>query len=427
MDGEPVQLVAVGFLLHPAGVADQGLQIVVGNGLLLVAEGLEPDEEGSQLLLAQLVAQLLEPGLEGVVAGVLAQHQVVGTDAHGFRREDFIGLLIGQDAVLVDAALVEEGILAHDGLVQGRGLADDIIDGLAGAVNLGGVDAGGGVEDIGAGAQGHDHLFERGVAGPLAQAVDGAFDLGRAALDAGQGVGHGQAQVIVAVDRELDVPGLLHVLQDVGDQGLHLGGGGVAHGVGEVDHGRAVLNGDPDHLGQELQIGAGGVLGGKLHVRGILLGVGRHGGSPLQDLLGGHLQLVLHVEGAGGDEQVNPRVGGVLDGLPGGVDVLLGGPGQRGHGAVLYLPGDGLDRLKVAGRGDGKAGLDDVHLELFQALSHLQLFLEVHAAARGLLAVPEGGVENFNSLHIAPRITPAKLRPCRRRRPAWRTAAGSRT
>ena len=159
MDGEPVQLVAVGFLLHPAGVADQGLQIVVGNGLLLVAEGLEPDEEGSQLLLAQLVAQLLEPGLEGVVAGVLAQHQVVGTDAHGFRREDFIGLLIGQHAVLVDAALVEEGILAHDGLVQGRGLADDIIDGLAGPVNLGGVDAGGGVEDIGAGAQGHDHLF----------------------------------------------------------------------------------------------------------------------------------------------------------------------------------------------------------------------------------------------------------------------------
>ena len=61
--------------------------------------------------------------------------------------------------MLVDAALVEEGILAHDGLVQGRGLADDIIDGLAGPVNLGGVDAGGGVEDIGAGPQGHDHLF----------------------------------------------------------------------------------------------------------------------------------------------------------------------------------------------------------------------------------------------------------------------------
>ena len=127
-----------------------------------------------------------------MVAGVLAQHQVVGADAHGLGGEDLVGLLVGQNAVLMDAALVEEGILAHDGLVEGRGLADNVIDRFAGAVNLGGVQPGRGIIDVLAGAHGHDHLFERGVAGSLAQAVDGAFNLGRTALDTSQGVGHGQ-------------------------------------------------------------------------------------------------------------------------------------------------------------------------------------------------------------------------------------------
>jgi hypothetical protein len=44
----------------------------------------------------------------------------------------------------------------------------------------------------------HDDLFERGVAGPLADAVDRAFDLARAVFDRGQAVGDRQAQVVVA-------------------------------------------------------------------------------------------------------------------------------------------------------------------------------------------------------------------------------------
>ena len=43
------------------------------------------------------------------------------------------------------------------------------------------------------------------VAGPFADAVDGAFDLPGAVLDGGQAVGDGQAQVVVAVDAEDDV------------------------------------------------------------------------------------------------------------------------------------------------------------------------------------------------------------------------------
>ena len=55
---------------------------------------------------------------------------------------------------------------------------------------------------VAAGAQGHDDFFQRAVAGPLAEAVDRAFDLAGAVLDGGQAVGHGQAQVVVAVDAD---------------------------------------------------------------------------------------------------------------------------------------------------------------------------------------------------------------------------------
>ena len=135
---------------------------------------------------------------------MLAQHQIIRPDADGFRRKDLIRLLIGQHAVLMDAALMQEGVFADDGLIQRRPLADDIIDRLAGAINLRRVQPGRGVEDIAPGTHGHDDLFQRRVPGPLTQAVDGAFNLRRAPLDACQGVGRSHTQVVVAVDGQLN-------------------------------------------------------------------------------------------------------------------------------------------------------------------------------------------------------------------------------
>ena len=51
-------------------------------------------------------------------------------------------------------------------------------------------------------AEGHHHFFERAVAGPLAEAVDRALDLPGAVLDGRQAVGHGEAEVVVAVDAD---------------------------------------------------------------------------------------------------------------------------------------------------------------------------------------------------------------------------------
>ncbi len=96
----------------------------------------------------------------------------------------------------------------------------------------------------------------------------------------------------------------------------------VADGVGHVDRGRALVERDLDHLGHELHVRARAVLGRELHVVGVLARV-RHGGARLAlHVLARRLELALDVDVAGRDEGVDARALGVLDRVPGGVDVL---------------------------------------------------------------------------------------------------------
>ena len=85
---------------------------------------------------------------------------------------------------------------------------------------------------------------------------------------------------------------------------------------------------------------------------------------------------------------------GVPHRFPGAVDVFVAAAGQPAdHGPADRL-GDLAHGLEIAGRGDGKAGLDHVHAQLDQGLGNFQLLGQVHAGAGRLLAVAERGVEN---------------------------------
>ena len=59
-----------------------------------------------------------------------------------------------------------------------------------------------GVVEIVPRAERHDDFFERAVARPFADAVDRAFDLARPGFDGGEAVGHGQSEVVVAMDAD---------------------------------------------------------------------------------------------------------------------------------------------------------------------------------------------------------------------------------
>ena len=251
--------------------------------------------------------------------------------------------------------------------------------------------------------QQHHDLLERGVAGPLADPVDRALDLARAGPQAGERVGHRQPQVVVAVDRQHHVAQIRHQLvqraQKVGVLVRHR----VADRVGDVDRGRALVDRDLAHLGGELEVGPGGVHGRELDVVDVLLGVGHRRAGLALDVLARGLQLVLDVDVGGRDERVDARPLGVLDRIPGGVDVGHVRPGQAGDDrgtSVRIGAGDRLHRLEVARRGDREAGLDHVDAQPRQLLGDLQLLLRVQRDPRRLLAVTQRRVEDQYSVGV---------------------------
>ena len=85
---------------------------------------------------------------------------------------------------------------------------------------------------------------------------------------------------------------------------------------------------------------------------------------------------------------------GVLDRVPGGVDVGHVGPRQARDHRALDGAGDLLHGLEVARRGDRKARLDHVDAQPRELLGDLQLLLRVQRDAGRLLAVTQSRVED---------------------------------
>jgi hypothetical protein len=324
---------------------------------------------------------------------VFAEDHVGGRDAYGLGRHDLVGEGVGHHAVLVDAGLVGEGVGSDYGLVGRTAEADELGEQLAGGVELIHLDVVGVGELVAADHEGGGDLFEGSVAGTLADAVDGALDLSGSALDAGERVGYGHAEVVVAVGGEDDVFDAGHLGEEHAEGGGVLVGRGVTDGVGDVDGGGSGLDGDGDDLDEEVGVGAGGVLGGELDVVGEGAGEADGFGGLMEGLGAGDLELGFEVEVGGGEEGVDAGFIGRLDCMGGGFDVLALSTGERGDAGAADLAGDSADGVGVALAGDGEAGFEDVDAEGRELMGHAELFVVVHGAAGRLFAVAEGGVE----------------------------------
>jgi hypothetical protein len=245
--------------------------------------------------------------------------------------------------------------------------------------------------------QGHHQLFQRRVARPLADAVDGHFHLPRPLLDGLQKVGHRDPQVVVAVDGDDGLLDVGHILADALDQLAEFFRHAVADGVGDVDGFGSRPNGCLDHLVEKLRIGTGGVHHGELHIVHEGLGVGHHLLGNLQHFGAGLAQLVLEVNVGGGDKGVDAGLGGGLEGFGCRFDVGLEGAGQAAnHRAIggAHLFGHLLHRLEVPGAGIGKPSFNDIDPQPGQLPGDGQLFFGVEGGAGALLPVAQGGVEN---------------------------------
>ncbi len=82
--------------------------------------------------------------------------------------------------------------------------------------------------------------------------------------------------------------------------------------------------------------------------------------------------------------------------LGGYFDVFFNGPAEAANGGVFYGAGHLLHRLKIAGAGNGKTCLDDVHAEGFEGVRDFNFLRGVEFTTGHLLSVAEGSVENVN-------------------------------
>ena len=181
-----------------------------------------------------------------------------------------------------------KGIAAHDGLVGLHRQAGQLADQAADRVDAPGVDARIQAEQVAAGAEGHDHLFQRCIARPLADAVDRHLHLPRPGPHPGQRIGRGHAQVVVAVDRDGRPVDVGHMLDDAPDERAKLLRRGVAGRIGDVDHRRPGVNDRFQHPVEILRVGAARILGVVLHILDELFGVPDRVHAPRQRLFRRH-------------------------------------------------------------------------------------------------------------------------------------------
>ena len=376
---------------------DHGLEVLVVDLLLLVRDLEEALVDLIELGVGEGVAQLGEAMAQGGVAGARGEDDLRAGGAHVRGVDDLVGVAGLEDAVLVDAGGVREGVGADDGLVGLDAHARDAGDEVARAGELLGHDVGVGVELLAVHLDGHHDLLERGVAGALAQAVDGALDLAGAVLDALEGKGRGHAEVVVRVHGDDDVLDADDVVSEALDAAAEVLGQLIAGGVGDVHDGRAGLDDGLDHALEERLVGTAGVLGVELDVLDVALGVLNTVDGALDALVLGDAQLVAQVARRDADAGVDARALGRCQCFGRAVDVLLDGAREAADDAVV--PGKAADLLhgaEVARGGDGKSRLDDVDAHADELLGDDELLLGVHGRAGALLTVAQRGVKDVN-------------------------------
>src|SRR5260370_3570137 len=112
-------------------------------------------------------------------------------------------------------------------------------------------------------------------------------------------------------------------------------------------------------------------------------------------------QFALQMQIGTGQEDMDARVVSLFQSCPGPANVRLSCPGQAGDHRASDLARDQTHGIEVVFRSYREAGFNDVYAQTLQLAGEAQLVVYPHAAARGLLAVPQAGVKNPDAWLVA--------------------------
>src|SRR5580765_626570 len=125
----------------------------------------------------RLETEIAQRLAQRVSSRVLAHYQRTRRHAHRFRRNDFVGQGILDDAVLMDSRFVSKCICADDGFVRCDNRTSDLREQAAGWKELVQFDVGGHAETFLAHSKCYRDFFQRSVTGSFANSVYGALNL----------------------------------------------------------------------------------------------------------------------------------------------------------------------------------------------------------------------------------------------------------
>jgi DNA-binding transcriptional LysR family regulator len=331
---------------------------------------------------------------------MLSENEPAAGHSHFFGQNNFVGERIFQDAVLVNARFVSEGVGADHGFIGRDGDSRDRREQAAGGIDFLEADIRRGTETALADVKRYCDFFERGITCAFTDSVDGAFHLAGSRADCGQRIRNGEAEIVVAVRAVND---FWICSEPRADSAKHFAvfiGRGVADGVWKIDDFGACFGSGFRHFAEVFDIAAACVFGGEFHFFRVLATKTHHLAYLSEGFVTLDAQLVLQVEIGGGKKNMKPGVHSRLDGAEGGVNIFLTGSRERRHFTIADFAGDGADSLQIPGRCDGKSRFDDVDAELFELASQAKLFIPVHRKAGGLLAVAQRCVEDVDRVHL---------------------------
>ena len=297
--------------------------ILIVNVFLFIGELFKAHKGAIHVFLAQIEAQVLQPFVEGVAPGVFAHYQAVAGDTNGLGRHDLVSLFVLEHPILVNARLMSERVIAHHRLVDRNRNTRDLrnqsgtrIELLAGDVRVE-------IEIVFTRPQRHYDLFQGGIAGAFADAVDRALDLPSTVVHRGKRIRHRQTQVVMTMGAPNHAVAAGGAFDQVRHQSAELRRDGVSGSIGHVDYSSAGTNDFAKDLNQKLRIAARSILSGKFNVIGKLLCVLYRLHRGFQYLLTRHAQFMLEVNIRSCDDRVNARICRAFDGFQGALNIAL--------------------------------------------------------------------------------------------------------